>query len=98
MNADRHTRVQRTLGIACWIPLASLVVIEAYVRGFDGWGAWSTAPLFLVPPALGFVIAAAGAAQCVAEARRGALRLSTPVLTAIALLPFAWLLVRRHFL
>jgi hypothetical protein len=39
--------------------VASLVVIEAYVRGFDGWGAWST---------------------------------------AIALLPFAWLLGRRHVL
>jgi hypothetical protein len=98
MNTDRHTRVRRSLGIACWIPVASLVVIEAYVRRFDGWGAWSTAPLFLLPLALGLVIAAAGAAECVVEARRGALRLSTLVFTAIALLPFAWLLVRRHVL
>jgi hypothetical protein len=37
------------IGWICWVPLASFVAVEVYAAGFDGWGAWSTGPLFLVP-------------------------------------------------
>ena len=82
--------------IVYWLPLASLVAIEIYVRNFDGWGAWSTAPLFLLPVILSFAFAGAGAAQCFLEFREGAFRRSSAVSTAIALIPFIWILVRRH--
>jgi hypothetical protein len=88
----------RGLAIACWVPATSLVAIEVYVSRFDGWGAWSAAPLLLLPLLFGIVIAGAGAARCLGEARRGELRPSSVALTAVALIPLAWLLVRRHLL
>ena len=78
-----------------WIPLASLLATEAYVSNFDGMGAWAAAPLFLLPLFLSLVIATAGSVHCAIEWRRGAGRLSTIVLTVVALLPLLWLLVRR---
>lgn len=86
----------RGFALACWLPLASLVGIETYVRGFEGWGAWSTAPLFLLPLGLSFVIGGTGTVRCVAELRAGSLRRSSLVFTAVALLPLVWLLIRRH--
>jgi hypothetical protein len=71
--------------------------VELYARGFDGWGAWATAPLFLVPGLLGLVIGMAGVSRCISELRRGNLQVATAVFTAVAALPVAWLLVRRHF-
>jgi hypothetical protein len=35
--------------------------------------------------------------KCASEARRGTLDRSTVVLTAVATIPVAWLLVRRYF-
>ena len=79
-----------------WIPIASLLGVELYAGNFDGWGAWATAPLFLVPLVLSGVIAGAGVAQCVLEARSRSGRPSSVVLTVVAALPILWLLVRRH--
>lgn len=88
----------RALALLCWIPLASLVGVEAYVRAFDGWGAWASAPLFLVPSILALAIGGAGAVQCFLAARAGAPRLAPAALTGVALLPIFWLMVRRHLL
>jgi hypothetical protein len=74
-----------------------LIAVEIYARGFDGWGAWATAPLFLVPGLLGLAIGVAGISRCIWELRRGSLEVATAVFTALAVLPVAWLLVRRHF-
>lgn len=79
-----------------WVPAACLVAIEIYAANFDGWGAWATAPLFLLPLVLSLVIAGAGVVQCVLELRHGSLRRSSVVFTLVAALPFFWLLVRRH--
>jgi hypothetical protein len=84
------------LALACWVPLVSLVAVEIYARGFEGWGAWAAAPLFLLPLLLSLVIGGAGAVQCWSEIRAGSLRPSTVVSTGVAALPLAWLLVRRH--
>ena len=80
-----------------WIPLACLVAVELYARSFDGWGAWATAPLFLLPFVLSLAIAAGGTYQAVSELRSGAARSSTLLFSAIAAAPIAWLMVRRHF-
>jgi hypothetical protein len=85
------------LAITFWLPLASLVAVEIYVRNFDGWGAWATAPLFLVPFLLSLVIGGAGISRCIREFREGCLEVSTAVFTGVAALPVAWLLVRRYF-
>jgi len=85
------------LATASCLPLASLVAVEIYARRFDGWGAWSTAPLFLVPFLLGLSIGGAGAARCLSEYRAGCFRPATAAFTGLALLPVAWLLLRRHF-
>jgi hypothetical protein len=85
------------LVLTCWLPAACLVGVELYVRGYDGWGAMASAPLFLLPFALSLAITGAGALRGFLEQRAGALRKSTLVCTGIAALPIAWLLVRRHF-
>lgn len=79
-----------------WTPVACLVAIEIYAADFDGWGAWATAPLFLLPLVVSLFVAGAGVVQCVLEFRAGSTRASSIVLTVVAALPSLWLLVRRH--
>ena len=86
------------LEFLCWIPVTVLIGIELYVRNYDGWGAWSTAPLFLIPILLSFFIAGIGVFQCFIEARKGTFRTSLLMSTVVALLPLAWILIRRHIL
>ena len=80
-----------------WLPVACLVAVELYARNFDGWGAWATAPLFLLPLVLSLAIAAAGARDAFSQTRSDAPRTSTAVYMIVALVPFAWLMVRRYF-
>ena len=87
-----------TLARSFWIPLACLVAVEVYASGFDGWGAWATAPLFLLPGILSLSIGLMGAAQCVAELRGGSLQRRSVAWTLVAAAPLFWLLVRRHIL
>jgi hypothetical protein len=87
---------RNSLQFACWLPIVSLVAVEFYVRNFDGWGAWSTAPLFLLPLILSVVIAGVGVVQFFLELGAGAMRTSTAFFIALALIPFLWLLIRRH--
>lgn len=96
MEATGHTPPAPLLRRTFWLPAASLVAIELYARGFDGWGAWATAPLFLLPLVLSLAIAAAGARDAFLEVRAGRPRASTLVFTAVAASPLAWLMVRRH--
>ena len=88
----------RGLARSFWIPAACLVAIEIYASNFDGWGAWATAPLFLVPLVLSLAIAGGGAVQCILESRASSTRPSSIVFTFLAALPLLWLLVRRHIL
>jgi hypothetical protein len=87
---------RNSLKFACWIPIVSLVTVELYVRNFDGWGAWSTAPLFLLPLILSVAIAGVGVVQFFLALRAGTVRASTAFFIAMALIPFLWLLMRRH--
>ena len=80
-----------------WIPGISLIAVEVYVGEFDGWGAWATAPLFLLPSVLSLAIALAGLRDLYVEARSGKALGATLTLTVLAAAPIAWLLVRRHF-
>ncbi len=98
MEPTRHQLPAPLLRRVFWLPAACLVAVELYARGFDGWGAWATAPLFLPPLILSLAIAAAGARDAFSEARSGSPRTSTLVYTAFAASPFAWLMVRRYFL
>lgn len=85
------------LAITFWLPPASLLAVEIYAGNYDGWGAWATAPLFLVPFLLSFSIGGAGALRCISELRAGCLQVSTAVFTGVAAFPVAWLLLRGHF-
>jgi len=79
-----------------WLPVIILVVVEFYARNFDGWGAWSTAPLFLLPLVLSITIAGTGAVKLFLEFRNSSVRALTVISIAVALIPFLWLLVRRY--
>ena len=92
-NSRKHI-----LEFLCLIPVTVLVGIELYVRNFDGWGAWSTAPLFLIPMLLSIVITGLAVFQYFIEARRGIFRESLLVSIFISLIPLAWILIRRHIL
>jgi hypothetical protein len=89
---------RNSLTFVCWLPIVSLLAVEFYVRSFDGWGAWSTAPLFLLPLILSVVIAGVGVVQIFFELRSGASYASTAFFIVIALIPFFWLLIRRHII
>ncbi len=80
-----------------WLPLATLLGVEAYASGFDGWGAWATAPLFVLPFGLARVVTAVGAYEAHCESRHDKPEVSTIVLTVVAATPILWLLVRRYF-
>jgi hypothetical protein len=90
-------KLRRNLGVASALPLALLAAVELYARNFDGWGAWAAAPLFLAPFFLSLAVGGVGVSRIFAEHRAGCVQASTVVSTGIALLPLAWLLVRRHF-
>ena len=79
----------------CWLPLASLVIAESYVRQFDGWGAWASAPILLLPGLISLAIAIPALLECVAGIRAGRLRPAMLLYTGLAGLPLLWLGVRR---
>ncbi len=79
----------------CWVPLILLGATEAWLRHYDGWGAWAAAPLLLGPAIVSLAIVVAGALECVREWRSRRLSLAAPVYTLIAALPLIWLAVRR---
>ena len=81
----------------CWLPLASLLAVEIYVDRFDGWGAWSAAPLLLIPGAISLVVAVPMLVQGFREARAGTRHVATVLYLVIAALPLLWLSVRRFF-
>ena len=78
-----------------WLPVVSMFVMEMYVRNFDGWGAWASAPLLLVPAVVSLVIVILGLVEMVVAIHAGRLNLATLLLTLIAALPILWLGVRR---
>lgn len=96
MDEQQSHRPRSSLVLTCWLPAASLVAVELYVRGFEGWGAWSTAPLFLIPLVLSVAIGGAGIVECLLEGRAGTFRIRSLVVTAVAWLPVVWLSIRRH--
>lgn len=98
MQSSPLNGLNRALSFACWLPIICLAAVEIYVRDFDGWGAWSTAPLFLLPIILGTVISGAGIIQFISELRAGFAQASTAASIAVALMPFLWLLIRRYIL
>lgn len=79
-----------------WVPIACLIAVEIYARTFEGWGAWATAPLFLLPLVVSLAIAGGGVCQFFAELRSGHIRLPTVVCTLAAACPVLWLMVRRY--
>lgn len=97
MRGTAPESVEGIRGWIFWLPVASLIAVELYASSFDGWGAWTTAPLFLLPLVLSLAIAGTGAYQVFSEFRSGHARLSTIVLTAVSACPVLWLMVRRYF-
>jgi hypothetical protein len=81
----------------CWLPLLSLFVIEVYVRNFDGWGAWTAAPILILPGLISLTILIPALIACVAEVRAGTMKPMTFLYTLAAGLPIFWLGVRRFF-
>ena len=94
MSKNTPEKQRNSLVFVCWLPIVSLVAVECYVRSFDGWGAWSTAPLFLLPLILSIAFAGVGIVIFFLELRAGAVRASTVFVIVLALIPFLWLLIR----
>jgi hypothetical protein len=80
-----------------WLPVASLLGIELYIRNFDGWGAWASAPLLLVPAIVSLPIVVLGLFECVAAMNARAPVLAPSLLTVVSAVPIVWLGVRRFF-
>ena len=80
-----------------WLPLALLFGIELYIRQFEGWGAWASAPLLLVPAIVGFPLAILGVLDCLAARRARAPLRGAVLFTLASALPILWLGVRRYF-
>jgi hypothetical protein len=92
--------IQQSLGALrwlCWLPVACLLAVEFYIRDFDGWGAWASAPLLLVPGLIGLPIAILGLSDCVAAMRAGAPIRAALLCTLLSAVPVFWLGVRRFF-
>lgn len=81
-----------------WLPLASLLGIELYIRNFDGWGAWASAPLLLVPAIISLPIVILGLSECASVTRVKSLLLTAVFYTLIAAIPIVWLGIRRFFM
>lgn len=95
MSEDPTGRFPGALRWLCWLPLASLLAVEVYVRNFDGWGAWAAAPLLLVPGLVSLPIAILGLFDCLAAVRAGAPISAALLPTLVSALPIFWLGVRR---
>lgn len=95
MSEGSTNRYPSAIRWLCWLPLASLLGVELYIRNFDGWGAWAAAPLLLFPGLVSLPIAILGLFDCVAAARRGAPISPALLCTLIAALPIFWIGVRR---
>lgn len=92
----KQYRLSNNLARFFWIPAATLVAVEIYAGQFDGWGAWATATLFLLPLILSVVIASAGLVKCIVELRKGSPYVLYMVFTVVAALPLLWLIFRRQ--
>lgn len=98
MSEDSTERLSRALRWSGWVPLASVLGIELYIRNFDGWGAWASAPLLLVPAIISLPVVILGLSECVAATRTRAPRLEAFLWTLVAAVPIVWLGVRRYFM
>ena len=86
------------IGRIFWIPVAVLVVVELYASRFDGWGAWATGPLFLLPLILSLILSIAGLIETLAGLRQNRLPFSTLLYTFVAAVPLLWLMIRRYLM
>jgi hypothetical protein len=77
-----------------WIPAASFAGISLYAARFDGWGAWATAPLFLLPVILSAALVLVAPFELRAEHRAGGVRQRTWVALGLAALPLLWIVWR----
>jgi hypothetical protein len=73
-----------------WAPLALLLGMQWYVRGFDGWGRWAAAPLVLLPVALSVMMVVAGGGLCRREAQAGQPFAATLIAIILAATPALW--------
>ena len=80
-----------------WIPLATVIAIEIYTRGFDGWGRWASAPLFLLPVILSGFLVPIGVRMCRNESEGGVPIRPTVLATALAGMPALWFVARALF-
>lgn len=86
---------QTALRWLCLLPVGSLVAVEVYVAGFDGWGAWATAPMLLLPALVSVPIVIWGLVRIATRRRARVSYVATLGWTIVAALPILWLAVRR---
>jgi hypothetical protein len=84
--------------LMAYCPLAALFAVELYIKKFDGWGAWASAPLLLVPAILGIPIGLSFLLYAI-QAYRGTRTVSRHIWQMIlAISPLGWLMVRRFLI
>ena len=72
--------------------------IELYIRKFDGWGAWASAPLLLVPAMISLPMVILGLLKCGAAVRARTPLFATVFCAFVSAIPIVWLGVRRFFM
>jgi len=80
-----------------WIPIAVWIATEMYTRGFEGWGQWAAAPMFLVPVVLSAAMVPVGLRLCRDQSRAAGPIRPTAVATLLAAVPALWFLARALF-
>jgi hypothetical protein len=98
MSRNSSDQLPRNSRWFYWLPLASLIGIELYIRNFDGWGAWASAPLLLVPAIISLPIVILGLSECAAAIRARSPLFTTVFYTLVAAIPIVWLGIRRFFM
>ena len=77
-----------------FLPVVAFAATWVYLSRFDGWGAWASAPLLLVPVFVSVVITSIAVARLVRDRKPGQVAWGTIALSIVAAIPALWFLWR----
>jgi len=83
--------------ILAWTPIAVWIATEIFTRGFEGWGRWAAAPMFLIPMVLSAALIPVGLRLCRDQHRAEGPVRPTAVATLIAAAAALWFLARALY-
>lgn len=81
--------------IVAAIPLASMLLAEAYIAPYDGYGALAAAPVLLVPVIFSLALGIPAGVRLMFTDRDESRATGAILRLALVLCPLAWLMIRR---